>query len=173
METTAGTVTATTLISGAGGLSEPRLPEIDGIESFQGEIFHSARWNHDVDLAGKRVAVIGTGASSIQIVPELQKVVDHLDVYQRTAPYVLPRNDRQYTRIERLALQAVPGRPEGSTARAIYWGRETYVPGFTLQPKLAAPGEEAGAGQHREGHLRPRAAREGHARPSRSAASGS
>ena len=54
--------------------------------TFQGELFHSARWDHDVDLAGKRVAVIGTGASAIQIVPEMQKVVGHLDVYQRTAP---------------------------------------------------------------------------------------
>ena len=87
-----GVVTATTLISGAGGLSEPKLPDIDGIDGFQGEIFHSARWNHDVDLRGKRVAVIGTGASAIQIVPEVRKVADHLDVYQRTAPYVVPRS---------------------------------------------------------------------------------
>ena len=86
-----------TLISGAGALVEPRLPDIDGIDSFQGEVFHSARWDHDVDLAGKRVAVIGTGASAIQIVPEIAQVAGHLDVYQRTAPWVLPRNDRPYT----------------------------------------------------------------------------
>jgi cyclohexanone monooxygenase len=137
----AQTVTATTLIVGAGGLSEPKLPDIDGIGDFQGEIFHSARWNHDVDLTGKRVAVIGTGASAIQIVPELQKVASHLDVYQRTAPYVLPRNDRQYTRLERLAFRHVPG-VQKLYRTAIYWGRETYVPGFTLQPKLALPAKK-------------------------------
>ena len=101
----AATYAARTLISGAGGLSEPKLPEIEGIETFQGEIFHSARWNHDVDLTGKRVAVIGTGASAIQIVPEIQKTVGHLDVYQRTAPYVMPRNDRPYTGSRRLAFK--------------------------------------------------------------------
>ena len=91
----------------------PKLPEIEGIETFQGEVFHSARWNHDVDLTGKRVAVIGTGASAIQIVPELQKTLQatggHLDVYQRTAPWIIPRNDRPYGRLERAALRRVPG----------------------------------------------------------------
>lgn len=138
VDTSAGRFLAQTVISGAGGLSEPRLPDIEGIETFRGELFHSARWNHDVDLTGKRVAVIGTGASAIQIVPEIQRVVDHLDVYQRTAPYVLPRNDRTYPRLERLALRHVPGL-QTLYRNAIYWARECYVPGFTLQPKLAAP----------------------------------
>ena len=144
------TVTATSLISGAGGLSEPKLPDIDGIDTFQGEIFHSARWNHDVDLAGKRVAVIGTGASAIQIVPELQKVVDHLDVYQRTAPYVLPRHDRSYTRLERLAFRHLP-LVQQVYRTAIYWGREGYVPGFTLQPKLAWPAKQMALANIRRG----------------------
>jgi cation diffusion facilitator CzcD-associated flavoprotein CzcO len=138
VRTSGGDYTSSTLIVGAGGLSEPRLPDIDGIDGFEGELFHSARWNHDVDLAGKRVAVIGTGASAIQIVPELQKTAGHLDVYQRTAPYVLPRNDRAYGRLERLALRRVPGL-QRLYRTAIYWGREGYVPGFTLQPKLAWP----------------------------------
>lgn len=84
------TYAATTVIAGPGALSEPKLPDIAGIDTFQGEIFHSAHWNHDVDLTGKRVAVIGTGASAIQIVPEIQKKAARLDVYQRTAPWVLP-----------------------------------------------------------------------------------
>ncbi|KQZ67196.1 flavin-containing monooxygenase [Nocardioides sp. Root151] len=134
-------VTATNLISGAGGLSEPRLPDIDGIEGFQGEVFHSAQWNHDIDLTGKRVAVIGTGASAIQIVPELQKVVGHLDVYQRTAPYVIPRNDRRYTGLEKLAFRHLP-LVQKAYRTAIYWGRELYVPGFTLEPKLAWPAKQ-------------------------------
>jgi cation diffusion facilitator CzcD-associated flavoprotein CzcO len=136
--TTAGRVTARTLITGAGALMEPKLPELAGIETFQGEVFHSARWNHDVDLAGKRVAVVGTGASAIQIVPEIAPTVGHLDVYQRTAPYVLPRNDRRYTRPERLAFRYLPAL-QRIYRQAIYWGRETYVPGFTRQPKLAQP----------------------------------
>jgi cyclohexanone monooxygenase len=138
VRTSGGDFTSSTLIVGAGGLSEPRLPDIEGIDGFQGELFHSARWDHDVDLTGKRVAVIGTGASAIQIVPELQKTAAHLDVYQRTAPYVLPRNDRAYGRLERLALRHVPGLQK-LYRTAIYWGREGYVPGFTLQPKLAWP----------------------------------
>ncbi len=131
-------ITARHLISAAGGLVEPKLPDIAGIDGFRGEIFHSARWNHDVDLTGKRVAVIGTGASAIQIVPEIAKVVDHLDVYQRTAPYVLPRNDRAYTGVERFLFKRVP-LVQKLYREAIYWAREAYVPGFTLEPRLAAP----------------------------------
>ena len=134
-------ITATTLILGAGLLSEPRLPDIEGIEEFGGELFHSARWDHDTDLTGKRVAVIGTGASAIQIIPQLQPIAGHLDVYQRTAPYVLPRGDRTYSRLEKAALRYVPGLQK-LYRRAIYWGRETYVPAFTIQPKLAWPAKK-------------------------------
>ena len=114
------------------------MPDIEGIETFQGEVFHSAQWNHDVDLTGKRVAVIGTGASAIQIVPELQKVVGHLDVYQRTAPWIIPRNDRTYGRLERKALRWVPGL-QRLYRTGLYWAHEVTCPAFTLQPKLAAP----------------------------------
>ncbi len=138
VRTSAGIVTSRTLISGAGGLSEPRLPDIEGIGSFGGELFHSARWNHDADLAGKRVAVVGTGASAIQIVPEIANVAGHLDVYQRTAPYVLPRHDRRYTRVERLLFKRLPI-VQQIYRKAIYWGREAYVPAFTLEPRLAWP----------------------------------
>ncbi len=108
VRTSRGEIVSRTLISGAGGLSEPKFPDIEGIDTFQGEIFHSARWDHDADLSGKRVAVIGTGASAIQIVPSIQPDVAHLDVYQRTAPYVIPRNDRHYTGIEKALFQRVP-----------------------------------------------------------------
>lgn len=135
------TVTSGTLISASGGLSEPRLPDIEGIDSFTGEVFHSARWNHDVDLAGKRVAVIGTGASAIQIVPELQKVAGRLDVYQRTAPWVIPRNEHRYTALEKFVFRHLPLVQKVSRT-AIYWGRETYVPAFTLMPKLAWPAKQ-------------------------------
>ena len=138
VRTTLGEVRARTIISAAGGLSEPKLPDIDGIDSFAGEVFHSARWNHRVSLKGKRVAVIGTGASAIQIVPEVQKVAAHLDLYQRTPPYVIPRNDRAYTGLERLLFRHVP-LVQHAYRTAIYWGRECYVPAFTRFPKLAAP----------------------------------
>ena len=133
-----GSVTADILVTGSGGLSEPKLPEIEGIDSFEGEIFHSARWNHDHDLTGKRVAVIGTGASAIQIVPEVAQQVAHLDVYQRTAPWVMPRKDRDYTRLERFAFRHLP-LVQRAYRTGIYWGRECFVPGFTINPKLAAP----------------------------------
>jgi cation diffusion facilitator CzcD-associated flavoprotein CzcO len=142
VQTPNGTWVGRTLIVGAGGLSAPRLPDIEGIDTFQGEIFHSARWNHDVDLAGKRVAVIGTGASAIQIVPEVQKVAEHLDVYQRTAPWIIPRNDRDYGQLERAALRRVPGLRR-LYRTGLYWAHESYVPAFTLQPKLAAPARKA------------------------------
>jgi len=85
VQTTNGAFTADLLVPAVGVLCEPSLPDIAGIESFQGDIFHSSRWNHDADLTGKRVAVIGTGASAIQIVPAIADQVAHLDIYQRTA----------------------------------------------------------------------------------------
>jgi len=148
--TSAGPVTADIVISGSGGLSEPKLPEIRGIDDFAGEIFHSARWNHDYDLTGKRVAVIGTGASAIQIVPEIAKKVAHLDVYQRTAPWVIPRNDRPYTNVERFAFRHLP-LVQKAYRTAIYWGRELYVPAFTLAPRLAAPAKAAALANIRKG----------------------
>jgi cyclohexanone monooxygenase len=142
VRTPSGTWVSQTLIVGAGGLSEPRMPQIEGLDTFQGEVFHSARWNHDADLRGKRVAVVGTGASAIQIVPELQKMVARLDVYQRTAPWIIPRNDRVYGRLERAALNRVPGLRR-LYRTGLYWAHEAYVPMFTWQPKLALPAVKA------------------------------
>jgi cyclohexanone monooxygenase len=103
-----------------------------------------------VDFTGKRVAVIGTGASAIQIVPEVQKVAAHLDVYQRTAPWVIPRNDRRYTRLERLAFRHLPGLQRAART-AVYWGRELYVPAFTRNPRLALPAKLAALANIRKG----------------------
>ncbi|MFD3702700.1 flavin-containing monooxygenase [Nocardia sp. NPDC058658] len=130
-----GEFTADTVVSAIGALCEPSLPDIKGINDFEGEIFHSARWNHDADLAGKRVAVIGTGASSIQIVPSIASEVASLDVYQRTAPWLLPRMDRPYLLPERLAFKHIPGFQRLSRA-AIYAIRETQVVGLTRLPLL-------------------------------------
>ncbi|MGW0183225.1 flavin-containing monooxygenase, partial [Nocardia sp. NPDC003345] len=133
--TSQGDFTADTLVSAVGALCEPNLPDIKGINSYEGEIFHSARWNHDSDLTGKRVAVIGTGASAIQIVPAIAGKVAHLDVYQRTAPWLLPRLDRPYTLPERLAFKHIPGVQRLSRA-AIYAARETQVVGLAKFPAL-------------------------------------
>jgi cation diffusion facilitator CzcD-associated flavoprotein CzcO len=138
VRTSRGEVSAQFLIPGCGPLNEPKLPDIDGIETFQGEIFHSSRWNHDADLTGKRIAVIGTGASAIQIVPELQKVAGHLDVYQRTAPWVLPRNDRPYTGIEKTLFHKVPLVQKAYRA-GIYATLEARVPAFTKVPAVMKP----------------------------------
>ncbi|MBF6210909.1 NAD(P)/FAD-dependent oxidoreductase [Nocardia puris] len=133
--TSRGEFTADTLVSAVGALCEPNLPDIKGIHDFEGEIFHSARWNHDADLTGKRVAIIGTGASAIQIVPAIAPQVAHLDVYQRTAPWLLPRLDRPYLGIEKLAFKYVPGVQRLSRA-AIYAARETQVVGLAKVPAL-------------------------------------
>ena len=109
VRTSRGVITADLRVTAFGGLCEPKLPDIPGIDTFAGAVFHSARWNHDVDLAGKRVAVIGTGASSIQLVPEIARTAEHLDVYQRTAPWIMPRANRIYSPAQRLAFRAVPG----------------------------------------------------------------
>jgi cation diffusion facilitator CzcD-associated flavoprotein CzcO len=141
ISTSAGDCTANVLVPAAGALSDPKMPDIEGIDSFAGRVFHSARWDHDLDLTGKRVAVIGTGASAIQIAPEIAGQVEHLDVYQRTAPWVLPRWDRAFTSVEKKVFRRVPGVQKLLRA-AIYLGRESYVPAFTLNPRLAAPAKQ-------------------------------
>jgi cyclohexanone monooxygenase len=135
VDTTNGNFSCDVLVSAVGALAEPSLPDIKGIETFRGEIFHSARWNHDAELAGKRVALIGTGASAIQIGPAIVDEVAHLDVYQRTAPWVMPRHDRTYSKVESLAYQHVP-LLQRAARNAIYWGREAYVLGFALEPRI-------------------------------------
>jgi cation diffusion facilitator CzcD-associated flavoprotein CzcO len=152
--TSAGTVSADVLVTGSGGLSEPKLPGIAGIDSFAGEVFHSSRWNHDYDLTGKRVAVIGTGASAIQIVPAIAERVGHLDVYQRTAPWVMPRSDRAYTAIERLGFRFLPGL-QRLYRTGVYWGREGYVPAFTAGARTGGARREDRGTAHRERHRRP------------------
>jgi len=81
------------LVSAIGALHIPSIPDIPGADSFPGPCFHSAEWDHDVDIAGKRVAVVGTGASAVQFVPEIAKTAEHVTIFQRSAPYVLPRPD--------------------------------------------------------------------------------
>ncbi len=95
LETSKGSYQAKTTIFTTGPITEPSMPKVKGIEGFKGKMFHSARWDHDYDLKGKRVAVIGTGASAIQFIPQVQPLAKELFVFQRTAPWVLPKADRE------------------------------------------------------------------------------
>ncbi|HEX7303093.1 NAD(P)/FAD-dependent oxidoreductase [Lentzea sp.] len=88
-----GVVEADVLVSAVGQLNRPAAPVLPGLDAFAGPVFHSARWRHDVDLRGKRVAVVGTGASAAQFVPRIQPLAEHLTVFQRSAPHVLPKPD--------------------------------------------------------------------------------
>ena len=102
------TLTAHNLIAATGQLNRPLLPNIDGLGSFAGPAFHSAQWQHEVDLKGKRVAVIGTGASAIQFVPQIVPEVAQLDLYQRNAAWVLPKDDAEYSDNRRRWLTRLP-----------------------------------------------------------------
>lgn len=96
------------LVTACGQLTNPAIPPIPGLDSFEGHAFHSAQWDHDHDLAGRDVAVIGTGASAIQFVPEVAKAARHVTVYQRSAPWTLPRFDREYADWERRLFKRFP-----------------------------------------------------------------
>jgi cation diffusion facilitator CzcD-associated flavoprotein CzcO len=135
IETTGGSFRARVLILAAGALFEPRIPDLPGIGSFEGETWHSARWNHDYDLKGKRVASIGTGASAIQLVPSIQPEVEQLYVVQRTPPWVFPHSTRPTTRFERRLYKRFPALQK-LVRGSVYAARETFVLGFVKQPKI-------------------------------------
>jgi cation diffusion facilitator CzcD-associated flavoprotein CzcO len=135
VETSGGTLTADVVVSASGALSDPRMPEIPGLDAFPGKVFHSARWDHGYDLRGKRVAVVGTGASAIQIVPAVQPEVARLTLFQRTPAWVMPRTDRAISRAERALHRALPF--TGTLRRQLLWGvREAQVQAFTKHPDL-------------------------------------
>jgi len=97
------------LVSGIGALVKPSLPKLPGLADFTGSVLHTARWRDDVSLVGKRVALIGTGASAVQIGPEIAPVVSHMSVFQRTPPWVMPRGDAPYGPVRRWLYRNVPG----------------------------------------------------------------
>ncbi|MGB3485816.1 MAG: NAD(P)/FAD-dependent oxidoreductase [Mycobacterium sp.] len=131
------------LISGAGALHIPATPEIDGAQMFTGPAFHSAQWEPGVDLEGKRVAVIGTGASAIQIVPTIIDQVAELQLYQRTPPWVFPRPNLPISpRLQRV-LTRVPG-VRVAVRAAIYWFLEVTAYGLTRRPGLLRSYEAMG-----------------------------
>ncbi|RSN69943.1 flavin-containing monooxygenase [Actinomadura sp. WAC 06369] len=136
-----GTVlTPKAVVSGIGALHIPSFPDLPGIERFQGTAFHSAEWDHSYDLAGKRVAVIGTGASAVQFVPRIAKEVEHLALFQRTPPWIQPKPDREIPAAVRTAFEKVPGAARGFR-NGIYWALEARAVGFTIDPRLSGPME--------------------------------
>ena len=106
------TVSARVVVAGTGALSRPALPAIEGLESFEGAVMHSARWRDDVAFADKRVAVVGAGASAIQIVPQLAPAARRLTVFQRTAPWIIPKPDRAISERTREAFARQPWRQQ-------------------------------------------------------------
>ncbi|MEA5365534.1 NAD(P)/FAD-dependent oxidoreductase [Amycolatopsis sp., V23-08] len=129
LETSRGPYTARILVAGTGPWHEPLVPDLPGLDGFPGEVFHSARWNHDHDLAGKRVAVIGTGASAVQFVPEIVPVVERLHLFQRTAQWVLPKPDHHVPGVERFLLRRFPAL-QRALRRVEYGAMETLGLGF-------------------------------------------
>ncbi|MEQ8800334.1 MAG: NAD(P)/FAD-dependent oxidoreductase [Salinisphaeraceae bacterium] len=126
---------AKSLVSGIGGLSRPSYPNIPGIENFRGKAFHSQQWDHDFDLTGKRVAVIGTGASAIQFVPQIAPEVAELQLFQRTPPWVVPKPDRAVTRLEQALFKRLPS-AQLAVRNTLYWQLESRALAFVVQPRL-------------------------------------
>ena len=132
---------ARVVVSCVGGLVDPALPDIPGLTSFAGATFHTARWNHDYDLAGKRVAVIGTGASAVQVVPSVAPTVAKLTVFQRTAAWVVPKRDRVYSEARRRLYARLPLALRASRTLQ-YLLSEMFGPMVFLDaPRLSAVGE--------------------------------
>ena len=126
------------LVTACGQLTRPQIPKVDGIADFEGRVFHSAEWDHSHDLADRKVAVIGTGASAIQFVPEVAKEASHLTVYQRSAPWILPKTDRTYPEWERRLFERFPARVAAARAGFFaFFEAGTY--GFTGTQWVLAP----------------------------------
>ncbi len=137
---------ARTVVACSGYLHEPVIPDIPGLDSFTGKLFHSSRWDHQHDLTGERVAVIGTGASAIQFVPEIQPKVQQLTLFQRTPQWVLPKPDHSIPKVEenffRLPFTLNAWR------KMLYGGFETFGIGFR-KPALLRQIQKLG-----EAHIR-------------------
>jgi cation diffusion facilitator CzcD-associated flavoprotein CzcO len=126
---------ADVLVAGTGPLRTPSIPEIPGLDTFPGEVMHSARWSHDYDFAGKRVASVGTGASAIQFVPELAKEVDRLHLFQRTPAWVMPRIDGAFPEAWKARFRKYPALTFGFR-NFIYWAAEGLGTGFFVDTRV-------------------------------------
>ncbi|WP_432828402.1 flavin-containing monooxygenase [Dactylosporangium sp. CA-092794] len=127
--TSQGEWTADVLIAAGGPLNEPVVPKLPGLETFQGAAFHSSRWDPDAELEGRRVAVIGTGASAVQIVPAIAPAAGRLTLFQRTPAWVMPRRDRPLRRWEQWVYRRIPG-AQRLMRTVLYWQIEAGVIAF-------------------------------------------
>jgi cation diffusion facilitator CzcD-associated flavoprotein CzcO len=133
--TTAGPLSARLLVLGNGPLSEPSYPDIEGLDTFAGPVIHSAQWDHSVDLSGKRVAVVGTGASAVQIVPHVQRLAESVVLFQRTPAWILPHPNRPITEVERRVYRRFP-LAQKLVRFALYCFLEVGALGLTRRPPL-------------------------------------
>ena len=152
IETSHGDITADVMVGAQGGLSNPSVPDIPGLEDFEGTRFHSAQWDHDHDLTGERVAVIGTGASAIQFVPEIQPKVGRLHLFQRTPSWVMPDPDRPLTNFEHRLFERVPA-AQRAVRGLVYVLMEGTVL-MTMVDKRLAKGLESIARRHLRSQVR-------------------
>jgi cation diffusion facilitator CzcD-associated flavoprotein CzcO len=141
VQTSDGPLRARVVVAGMGPLAEPKIPPLEGLDEFEGEVFHSARWNHDYDLAGKRVAAVGTGASAIQFVPEIRKQAAKVHVIQRTPPWVMPHPNRDIRGWEKRLYDRFP-LLQKLVRGGIYAGRELFVLGFVKDPRIMKVAEK-------------------------------
>ncbi len=128
------------VVSGVGGLHIPQVPKLPGIEKFKGQTWHSAQWNHEYDLRGKKVAVVGTGASAVQFVPEIAPEVDELTLFQRTPPWIMPKPDHAMPGWAKTAFRRIPG-VQRLYRNALYWFLEARAIGFNGHPAMMKAGE--------------------------------
>ncbi len=147
LRTSSGDIDAQIVLSAMGPLSNPIPPQIPGLETFEGTVFHSARWNHEHDLSGRRVAAIGTGSSAAQFVPEIQPHVEHLTLFQRTPGWIIPRMNRPITAAEHAVFRRFPA------VQRLVRGRQ-FVYRELLGMMLRSPRWSGGAKLLAQAHLR-------------------
>jgi cation diffusion facilitator CzcD-associated flavoprotein CzcO len=146
LETSAGTHEAAVLLAACGQLSVPSIPAIPGLDGFDGPAFHTGQWRHDVDLAGRRVAVVGSGCSAIQVVPAIQPVVEHLDVYQRSPGWTIPKMDFAYSERAQRLFERFPALQRADRA-AIFAFLELGTAAMTKHRWLLGPMRAVGRRQ--------------------------
>ena len=135
VQTSAGEYEAEVLVTACGQLSVPKVPPLPGLDSFAGPAFHTAEWRHDVELAGKRVAVIGTGCSAIQVVPSIQPIVEHVDVYQRSPGWTFPKMDFAYKERTKRLFERFP-LLQRLDRESVFWFMEFGAAAMTDKPWL-------------------------------------
>src|SRR5439155_12521328 len=146
LETGNGSHEADVLLTACGQLSVPKVPPLPGLDDFDGPAFHTANWRHDVDLTGKRVAVIGTGCSAIQVVPAIQPTVDHVDVYQRSPGWTFPKMDFAYKERTKRLFERFPILQRLDRAANFYF-HELASLAMTSKPWLRRPFRAVGRSQ--------------------------